>query len=70
MESSGEFFISDTIFFGSRISIWLFLKFPFLHSNSYLLTHYVSMSVYLMSFFLFAISHIAYIFFLHAGYRR
>ena len=72
VESSGEFFISDTVFFGSRISIWLFLKFPFLHSNSYLLSHYVSMSVYL-SFFLFVLGHIAYMscdFLLYAGYCR
>lgn len=60
VESSDELFISDTVFFGPRISIWLFLKFPLLHSNSYLLSHYVSMSLYLMSFFLFAIGHTAY----------
>lgn len=73
VESSSEFFISDTVFFSCRISVWLFLKFPLLYWNSHLLAHYVSMGVYLMTFFsllLVTLFTCLVMFLLYAGHCR
>lgn len=73
VESSSEFFIWDTVFFSCRISVWLFLKFPFLYWSSPLLAHYVSMGLYLVTFFsLFLVTLFTCLvmFLLYAGHCR